>query len=151
MLSSPEHLGFFYLPETLAKQERLKCIRGVCSPFKTRALAPALKGGPEFAIPSLSGLILVPVYQPDCGWAWLSNQSRPERQSLCLFDVDWGMASYLPCFDTHYDRMLRNVSRAYESLKEGYDARLLKSLQGANDLGFLDVIEWQMARAGGNH
>ena len=69
------------------------------------------------------------------------------RQVQLILDSSRPTATSLPCFATDYDKTIGEISDIYELWKEYSATRLAKSLPGANDAGFLDVIEWEMVKA----
>lgn len=54
----------------------------------------------------------------------------------------------LPCFAMNYHRMVRDIGHAYDRWKDFCDLQLLKTLHGADDPGFVSVIEWHANRSG---
>ena len=135
-------------PQFIIKLERLKGLHGIfCRPQTTVSIAAVLTGGRDFGLPSMTDLLIPPQKRVDCGWALMENHSLAMRQIQLILDSNRPTAASLRCFATDYDKTIGEISEIYELWKEYSATRLAKSLHGANDVGFLDVIEWEMARA----
>jgi hypothetical protein len=148
-LPPAESFEYSYLPEAMAKKERLKCIHRAFSHFNIPPLAPALVGGLDFPMPSMTGRERR-YMEGSFISAWnqhlLPNPWYPHPEPG---DDEWITAAdlELPSFATDYERTVSELFWAYGAWKDYYDDRLLKSQQSANDVGFLTVIEWVAARA----
>ncbi len=135
-------------PQFIIKLERLKGLHGIfCRPQTTVSIAAVLTGGRDIGLPSMTDLLIPPQKRVDCSWALMENSSLAMRQVQLILDSSRPTATSLPCFATDYDKTIGEISDIYELWKEYSATRLAKSLPGANDAGFLDVIEWEMVKA----
>jgi hypothetical protein len=99
----------------------------------------------DIDIPSFLTVVMRPRHGLEC------HVQMPDSLAMQAFCYDpllnfhgWITAAdlNLPCFDTDYHRMVKDINCTYGRWKKYYGSRLLRSLRGPDDLNFIWIIEW---------
>lgn len=155
-LLPPQLVEHCYLPDAtthlaIKNMERLKGIHRSFIRRKARGLTPTMDGGPDLPMSSMVDMIIQNLDDADDkkygsgGGVFRQISSMEMQLSREYFGKDgWITAADLPCFNTDYDKTLRDICATYDLWLEYCDSRLLKSLRGVHTAGFFTFFEWEM-------
>lgn len=141
----------------LTPQDRLDALRSALSslkPVRGTFAAPMTVCALDLEMPSV---MVLPDYPGlDCSFGTRRRMILTSAQAMRCFQFDprehtgWITLADVqpPQVTTKYHQVVIRLLRTYGAWKTEADARLLESLKGPGDPGFLAVIKWEMSRAG---